>query len=68
MRELLYHTGGYPGMQCRLEGWEDGQMVQVCLDGLDRNQAQAAERVTVQLHTGIEVIIHQKVRDQTECM
>eukprot|EP00884_Botryococcus_braunii_P001661 jgi/Botrbrau1/11496/Bobra.0360s0017.2 len=47
-------------MKCCLEGWEDGVPVKSWLKELDRGQAQAAERVTVELAPGMNVLIHQK--------
>jgi hypothetical protein len=51
--------------QCR---WEDGEPVKVQLAGPDREQVQAAERLTLLLSDGRGVIaIQQRVRHGTAC-
>lgn len=41
--------------------WEDGQLVKGWLDGPDRAQQQAAERVTIELPSGASVMVQQQV-------
>jgi hypothetical protein len=41
--------------------WEDGQLVRGYLDGPDRAQQQAAERVTLELPSGATVMVQQQV-------
>jgi hypothetical protein len=48
----------WPAGACR---WEDGQLVRGHLDGPDRAQQQAAERVTLELPSGASVMVQQQV-------